>query len=266
MLKFILRNNKCRIIAAIILLLMFIPVGSSYADGVMSQNEELFYEVSFLGINLGSIKIITEGNDIINGVNAYKAKAFIDSYQGIPFVDLHTIYESWIDPTVTFSHQFVGHTKIENDWDYQFIGFDYKKGLIKTEKWFRKNKEFDLSFKTTKKWNEGLSLFFLARKYINLKRLIKIPTYLDRDTASTEINFTGKQESVSIDAVPYPVKCLYFSGQAFWKGIYGLSGKFEGWFSTDEAHIPIKAKMNVYVGSVLIELKSWKRNGWSPPK
>jgi len=45
-----------------------------------------------------------------------------------------------------------------------------------------------------------------------------------------------------------------------------LSGKFEGWFSDDNAHIPIKALMNVYVGKILIELKSWKRTGWIPPK
>jgi len=48
-------------------------------------------------------------------------------------------------------------------------------------------------------------------------------------------------------------------------GNYGLSGKFEGWFSDDDAHIPIKAKMNVYVGSVVIELVKWKRGSWNPP-
>ena len=56
------------------------------------------------------------------------------------------------------------------------------------------------------------------------------------------------------------------SGQARWTGLYGLSGNFEGWFSNDEARVPIKAKMSVYIGSVVIELKSWKRPDWKPPK
>ncbi len=71
---------------------------------------------------------------------------------------------------------------------------------------------------------------------------------------------------MDIDAVNYPVKTVYFNGKAEWNGLYGLNGKFEGWFSDDDACVPIKAKMNVYVGNVNIELKSWKRKNWTPPK
>jgi hypothetical protein len=62
------------------------------------------------------------------------------------------------------------------------------------------------------------------------------------------------------------VKTYYLSGSADWKALYGLGGKFEGWFSADEARVPIFAKMNVYIGNIEIELKSWKRNNWFPPK
>ena len=56
------------------------------------------------------------------------------------------------------------------------------------------------------------------------------------------------------------------AGTADFTGIYGMSGDFEGWFSNDEARIPILAKMKVIIGSVTIELTRWTRTGWSPPR
>ena len=86
------------------------------------------------------------------------------------------------------------------------------------------------------------------------------------DTVSTSINFLAKEENIEINASSYPIKSLYFNGTANWTGIYGLTGKFEGWFSDDEARIPVKAKMKLYVGNANIELIKWSRENWQPPK
>lgn len=84
--------------------------------------------------------------------------------------------------------------------------------------------------------------------------------------SSTVINFRNKVEKINNKFIGYDVETIYFDGQALWEGIYGLKGNFEGWFSNDEAAVPILAKMNVYIGTVNLELKSWKRKGWTPPK
>ena len=76
----------------------------------------------------------------------------------------------------------------------------------------------------------------------------------------------GDEEDIELDAVDYDVKTLYIKGDAQWTGTYGMSGRFEGWFSDDEAHIPIVAKMSLYVGAATIELVSWKRGNWQPPR
>jgi hypothetical protein len=57
-----------------------------------------------------------------------------------------------------------------------------------------------------------------------------------------------------------------FDGRADFVGIFGLTGGFEGWFSNDEARVPIMAKMKVLIGSVTIELMRWNRPGWTPPR
>jgi hypothetical protein len=81
-----------------------------------------------------------------------------------------------------------------------------------------------------------------------------------------QLDFARRQEKAEIDAVDYPVDVLHFDGRADFVGIFGLTGDFEGWFSNDNARVPILAKMHVIIGSVTIELMQWTRAGWTPPR
>jgi len=234
---------------------------------VMAPGEELTYDVSYMGISLGTIKVTTLKNENFNGKTVHHTKVYIDSRKGIPFVDLHSIYESWIDPSVQFSHNFAASTKeSDGSWSYDKYLFDYPGQTVTMEKYKANKLSNKRILKTTKKWNDGSSLFFLARQMLKSKKTIKVPTIIMDDTVSTSINFVGKEEIVEIDAAKYPIKTVYLSGTANWTGIYGLSGKFEGWFSDDEARIPIRAKMKLYVGNANIELVKWSRGSWQPPK
>ena len=69
-----------------------------------------------------------------------------------------------------------------------------------------------------------------------------------------------------IDAVDYPVEVVEFDGRMDYEGVYGLTGYFQGWFTNDEARIPIVARMKVILGSVKVQLQKWQRGGWQPPK
>jgi hypothetical protein len=71
---------------------------------------------------------------------------------------------------------------------------------------------------------------------------------------------------VEVDAIDYPVDVVHFDGHLDFVGIFGLTGGFEGWFSNDEARVPIMAKMKVLIGSVTVELMKWNRQGWTPPR
>ncbi len=269
MLKFILCIFTFDSIKKILIFTLFLSSIELFSQGVkiISEGEEIEYVVSFLGINLGTIKVISEGIEDYNNLHVYKVKAIIKSFEGIPFVGISTIYESWIDTSISYSHRFIGNSKfLSNDWLFQKLDFDYKSKKIHNEIWQGGKQIYKNSVRSDKKWNDGLSLFFLARQFTDIKKSIKIPTFMDKDTAFTMINFSGKREEIKIDAINYPVKTIYFSGKADWEGVYGLTGYFEGWFSDDEARVPIKAKMKVLIGSVTIELSSWKRQGWQPPK
>ncbi|MCL5991105.1 MAG: DUF3108 domain-containing protein [Bacteroidetes bacterium] len=234
---------------------------------VMFPGEELYYEVSFIGIKLGSIKVITEGKQSLNGYEIWKTKCYMDSYRGIPFVDLHSIYQSWIDPSVSFSRKFEGSTKkSDGTWEFQKIFFNRSDGNIKYEMWNNGNMFDNGTILSNKKMSDGLSLFFIARQYLKAGRSVKIPTFMEHDTSNTYINFSGKVENIEIDAISYPVRTVYFNGKADWTGVYGVTGQFEGWFSDDNARIPIQAKMKLYIGNADIHLIKWKRAGWTPPQ
>ncbi len=246
-------------------ILFFIPfqlIASIYQEG-----EELEYEVRFLGIKLGTIQIISEGIEQNSGKEVFKAKSVIKSSDGIPFVSLHTIYESWFDKNITHSYRFKGNTKFLSDtWSYQELTFDYRRNTIINEKWENRQLISSDTLISNKKWNDGLSLFFLARQFVDAKKSYKIPTFMGDDTTFTELNFSGKRENINIKSVNYPIKTIFFNGNANWEGVYGLTGKFEGWFSDDESKVPIRAKMKVLVGNVTIELVKWNRKSWSPPR
>lgn len=256
-----------KVVSIFICFLFLIPTfGDAQSSKMISPGEELFYEVSFLGIKLGTIRIVTENPENYNNKSVYKAKAFIDSYEGIPFVDLHAVFNSWFDQSITYSHKFNASVKEKDYWLFDRTLYEYDKQQIIIEKYKKGEKYFSRKVKTNKKWNDGLSIFFLAREFTKSGKNIKIPTVMDKDTVYTYINFHGRKENVEIKSIGYPIRTITFNGKAEWTGIYGLTGYFEGWFSDDEASVPIKAKMNVYIGSINIELIKWTRPGWKPPQ
>ncbi len=249
------------------LLLAFSPAEASRNSEVFSFNSYYEYEVSFLGLSLGSIKIHTGDIEEKNGKESLYVKAQMDSYSGIPYVDLHATFESWMPKNAAYSYVFNGNMKVDdNKWQYNNIVFDHENQEIRSTIWENKVLVSRDTFETKQKFSDGASLLYLARSFMDLQKTAYIPTFINNQLVKTKINFQHKKENIDIDAVDGDVKAIYLDGKADWEGVYGLSGSFEGWFSDDEAHIPLKAYMKVYVGKVKLELVKWNRTGWNPPK
>lgn len=240
--------------------------GTSSFPRVLVEGEELTYNVRYGFIDLGQVRIRVTSKIITPTFIAYKSKAYIDSYPKLPFVDLHATFESLIDSSV-YSRAFTGKTKDGEDWTYARYTFEYDQQRIITEVGYRDTlieKRDTLS--TSSSFQDGLSLFFFARDQLTSGNKMNIPTIIKEQKVSTYINFGQYRTSVEIDAVDYPVGVVQFEGKANFIGLFGLTGDFEGWFSDDDARVPILAKMKVILGSVTIELMGWKRPGWVPPR
>lgn len=228
--------------------------------------EELTYNVSYAFINLGQIRLKILEKIVQDEKVMYRTIAFMDSYKGLPFIDLHEIYESKMNSNV-ISYWFRSRSKDETKIKYVTYDFDYtnNKAYFEHGIWGKGMLDKRDTLKIDTLSQDGLSLFYFARYNLLRNERVRIPTVVVEKLSNTTINFSNNNESVNIDAVDYPVDVIEFNGRADFEGVYGFSGGFEGWFSNDEARVPILAKMKVIIGKVRIELISWKKKNWKPP-
>jgi hypothetical protein len=237
-----------------------IQSSNSFSSDIFNPKETLTYNVSYLGIDIGKIEVISIGTEIINGIECYKTKTSINTYPGIPFIDFRVIYREWMDKSLHYSHKFITNTYYDkDDWGYGEINFDYMEQYISIKSWRHKEIEFEKFFETTKKYCNGLTLIFLMRKYAAERKSMKVPACLNNDTTYARIDLSGETEDVYVKAYGKKVSCFRAGGKIEMTGLYGLAGDFDVWITADEARVPVYAKVNIILGSAVIELIEFKR-------
>jgi hypothetical protein len=236
-------------------------------DSVFFVGEELTYNVSFGPIDIGQVRIKLVNRQAGGQDPYYKATAHIDSYKGVPLVNLHAVYENHIGEPI---HSAWFHSKkkdgdryVTDEYTYQY---DRHRVLIEegTAGSSRIDRRDTLRLDTL--FQDGLSLFFLARTEVLTNREMTIPTIVSEKKGTTTIRFSSDRVAERIEAVDYPIDLVHFEGTAGFVGLIGLTGGFEGWFTNDAARVPVIAKMKVVLGNIRIELMKWKRGGWVPPR
>lgn len=235
--------------------------------GEFEVGEELVYKVSYLFISLGEIRIKVVDKIKEPDRTVYKTLAYIDSYRGIPFVSLHEIYESIFDEKL-YSYWFRERMISGSEIKYSDFKFDYpnKKVIIENGDWNKNVVESVDTIPIDTFSQDGLSLYFLARAKLFSNDTVLAPTVMMNHKGNAIINFYGKRKSVKIKAVDYLIDVIEFNGNANFVGVYGFTGDFEGWFSNDNARVPITAKLKVFLGKVRVELIDWKKKNWQPPR
>ncbi len=257
------------------ILLPFVPVGllafppspPDSARTILSVGEELIYNVSYVSVNLGQVRVRILEKKTEQGRAVYVAQANIDSYPGVPFVDLHAIFDNIIDErmhTTWFRSKIRGEQGIDTV-SYLYEYPDNRLVVVKRPAPGDGNAVND-TLPLESFYQDGLSILYYARQGAASKKRVSAPTVVSEKKGTTTFDFLAERTSEEIDAVDYPVDVVYFKGEAGFVGIFGLTGDFEGWFSNDDARIPIVGKMKVLIGSVRIELMKWSRGGWSPPR
>lgn len=229
--------------------------------------EELTYLVSYSFMKLGEVRIKVRDKKERDGKTFYNAVAYIDSYSGIPFVDIHQIYESKVSNKY-YSHFFRGISKEEEPFTYTEYHFNYDEEKVRVKKGkFSPAQVWTDSVGTTDKfYQDGLSILYYARMNCGQDTTVDVPCFVTEKKVTTKINFYKEVTNASIDAIDYDIECVRLDGEMNFISIFGLTGYFEGWFTNDEASVPVVAKMRVIIGNVRLELVKWNREGWQPPK
>ena len=103
------------------------------------------------------------------------------------------------------------------------------------------------------------SLIFYARGHALSQGTIEVPTIVSEEKVSCKMVFTGKKSKVKIKGLkPEIQEVVEIKGFLPTKGVVGLSGDYRGWFTADERAIPLKAHLNIFLGKIVINLKSIK--------
>jgi hypothetical protein len=226
--------------------------------------EDLTYVVKYAFFNLGEVRFKVLEKTLINNTSVFKTIAYIDSYPDLPFISLHQVYISYIDSSL-FPLKFFA--KIFRD-DTVYVIYDFvddssvqiQKGKVGVSKpWL------DSTVVLKQKVQDGLSILFYTRMNFRNHKNISVPSFVNEKVELTTINFQQDREPVSIEAVDYKIDCLRMDGKTDFVSVYGLTGDFEGWFSNDVFSVPIRAEMNVLIGSIELELIEWNEKIWNPP-
>ena len=246
-------------------------IPSARDSKMLEVGEELDYKVSYSFFTIGTIRTKVISKEERNGLSVYKCRAFIDSNPSLSWlVDLHIQFYTEMDGSV-YSHNWVMEDSSKKEINFKRLRFDYenKRAFLEVGKKLSTEERKPDSIDTVTvvdHCQDGLSLFYYAREHVREQSQVHVPTLIERKQESTYINFMGKHTEAEADGVEYPVDVVEFDGKADYVGIFGLTGGFRGWFSNDDARVPILARMNVILGSIKIQLMRWNRPGWLPPK
>jgi hypothetical protein len=238
---------------------------------VLLVGEELEYRVSYSFFDIGIIRTRVTDRWERDGRTVYRAEVLMDSNPGLSWlVDLHMLFRGTIDEEA-FSYSWLNEDSSTTGVEFRSMEFDYSRGKMYYAWGRRPHGGRDAvagrdTVRIRERSVDGMSLLFFAREHVRQPRSWRMPTFVDNHEGITEIHFRDKREDLEIDAVPYPVRTVWFDGTAKFVGVFGLTGGFEGWFSDDEARIPIIGRLKVILGSVKVELIKWKRGSWSPPR
>ena len=240
-------------------------------ERMLQVGEELEYSVHYSFFNIGTVRFKVTDKEERNGRAIYHSYVIIDSNPSLSWlVDLHIRFYSEMDQDA-FTYQWLSEDSTSKKTTYRKMRFDYEAHKMYFE-WGEKlqtneyKKIDERIVPITYNCQDGLSLFYYARQHALEKMQTTIPTFVDTNEVTAKVNFGIEHLDEDIGAVKYPIDVIKLDGHADFVGVFGLTGGFEGVFSNDAASIPITARMKVILGSVKVELKSWKRDNWTPPR
>lgn len=251
----------------VLVLLLAVSSKTFSQSNVLADGEELFYDVYYSFVNIGWLKFNTER--VSGKVDTYRCFAVMRSNESLPFIDVSYDFESEIAVrnNSLYPNKFISKEYKDNQVSTITYDFHYDSNYVYIKKiGFNNQTEYERKQTLNTNYQDGLSIFYYARYHSFTTSRNDVPVLMNQDSIGLTINFNTKKEETDISEVDYDISSLHISGFTNYQMVFGLTGDFEGWFSLDNARIPLVAKLEVKIGKITVELKSWKHQGWIPPK
>ncbi len=240
------------------------------ADSVMQVDEDMTFEASYLFFKVGSVRFLVVGKTMYDSLPAYHLRAYIDSYSGMPFVNFHAVYDTYADAR---NLRCIFNSKSQKDggsWVYTTTSCDIDRKNVEWEqsKDGKLLKRIDMPCNTS--YTNGVSFIYYLREACwnsgGRQSSLEIPIIDDTVRSEVGLTINEKEEPCDVAAFDFPLNSQRLSGRIDFVGTFGVTGDFVGWMAADSSCLPLRAKVKVILGSVVVQLKEIKRDNWIPPK
>lgn len=235
-----------------------------HAVSPFSAGEVLRYKVTWSFIRLGTV-IVEQRADSTNP-GSFLVSMSVTSTPSLPFISVDFLNETLLSDdrqTITRETIFSGKDRsLQTMYSYEadrglILAHEYNRGAVSSVD----------SLTAEEPCYDALGLFMTSRLLNGSGLSVTLPTLNDHSIRPTDLTFTTEPEEIEVDAFPSPIRCRRVMGNANWVGtsFAGMKGPFEGWISDDSAGIPLKARVKIFLGSIVLELESIERPGWKDP-
>ncbi|MCI0513474.1 DUF3108 domain-containing protein [candidate division KSB1 bacterium] len=225
--------------------------------------EKLSYKVKWSFVRLGTVRLYVLDSLEMDQCQVFHTRLYIDSNPLLFFVNMHSVYESYIDKKY-YPHLFIADEKIEGVTYKTRYRFDYVERIIDVNMTDMKDTNHVIikRLPLDEKVQDGMSLIFYARGNVRQTKQEELTAFIEAKKGKLQIRFKGDGKQIKIDAVEHPLDTYEVDGQAHFTAIAGFNGKYRGWFAADPQFPPLKAELKVFLGNVHVELESWEK--WKP--
>lgn len=253
-----------KISAVLLLVLLLTPVVSISGNTYFRQvSEKLTYKVKWGFIRLGTVSLETVSVAEVDSVRLHHLRFRIDSNPLLFFVDMHSVFDCYMN-SAAIPIRYIASENVDGQLKKAVYNFNYSDSLFTID--FYKESDTTHPRRVTVPLLEpvfdGISLISLTRQRIDKVDQADVVAFLDDQLGRVLLNFQGKEKPIKIKALPQKISTYYVSGMIKMKGIAGVTGPFEGWFSADGQRPPLRAKLKVFIGNVVVELENWEN--WHP--
>jgi hypothetical protein len=237
------------------------PTVIEYETGNYTNGEELKYRLHYGFLNAGHASItIDEKLSSIDNKPCYNVAVFGKTVGTVDL--LYKVRDTWRSYLDTGSHAPLKSFRSIEEGNYKLkeeVLYDYEMNIAKVFRKHPDRKAEEYEFKVPNNVQDIVSGFYQLRR-INFNKLsigdtITVKAFFDKENVNFKVRYMGKGK-VSTDAgnfraiklVPVMPKNKLFDGEE----------SIKAWISDDKNKIPLMAQVEMFVGSVKLELTSYK--------
>ena len=237
-------------------------ISAGYSSAPFAEREVLRYSVSWSFFHLGSIEV---RQSRIEGETRRRVQLRAHTASGIPFIDVDMRDISLLLPEDPRCTDFI--VRIDHDpKEYRHYRHDPASGALTMLLSEGEGEAVRKKRNEPRRCFDALGVLMYMRGLAGSGEDLVIPVLMDYELVDTRIIAHREREDVDVDAFDDDVPAYRISVRAGWEEecVGGMDGDYELWCLADGSAIPLRAEIDLALGSISIELESFRRSGWKP--